>query len=41
MLPGRAIEALDILEMGMISLILKLLTRNRYLLHVVDKASRF
>lgn len=41
MLPGRAIQPLNALEIDRISLGMKLLTNIKYLLLDVDKASRF
>ena len=41
MLPDRALQPWDVLEMDFMSLGVKSLTNNEYLLLVVDKASRF
>ena len=41
MLRGRALEPWDILEMDLLSLGVKSLDKNEYLLQVADKASRF
>lgn len=41
MLPGRSVQPLDILEIDLMSLGVKSITNNEYILFMVDKAPQF